>query len=112
MIYIFWTCKDESEAILVAEKLLEKKLIACANIFPEITSIYRWDGKLCTSKETKVIFKTLATYFDLVSAEIKDLCSYKVPEISQISIEKLNPSYLQWLTAECISTKVATLPSL
>lgn len=101
MIYIFWTCKDSSEAELVAEKLLEKKLIACANILPEITSLYRWDQKLCKSKETKVIFKTLPHHFDQIQAEILKLSSYEVPEISQITIEKLNPTYAQWLNSEC-----------
>lgn len=101
MIYIFWTCKDASEAEFIAEKLLEEKLIACANIFPEVTSIYKWNQSICKSKEIKVIFKTIPENFEQIQAKILKLGSYEVPEISQITIEKLNPAYAHWLTSEC-----------
>ena len=45
MAFVYITCKDKKEARKISRFLLEKKLIACANIFP-IESMYRWEGKM------------------------------------------------------------------
>ncbi|GIT05685.1 MAG: hypothetical protein CM1200mP29_10960 [Verrucomicrobiota bacterium] len=42
----------------LAKAGLEAKLAACANIVPAIESHYWWEGKLESSNEALVIFKT------------------------------------------------------
>ncbi len=101
MIYIFWTCRDQTEARNVIHLLLEKKLIACASIVPEILSIYRWQGKIEENKEAKVILKTQAKHFEAIQNIILETGSYEVPEISQISVLKTNPDYLAWIAETC-----------
>ncbi len=39
------TCKDKQEAESIAKTLLEEKLVACANIFPEMESFFWWKQK-------------------------------------------------------------------
>lgn len=101
MIYIFWSCRDKTEAKKIVHQLLDQRLIACASIFPEVESIYRWEGKIEENNEAKVILKTDAKYFDAIQKTIKTQCSYEVPEIVQVDIVRGNPRYLSWIAEEC-----------
>lgn len=101
MIYIFWTCKDKVEAKKIIHGLLDKHLIACASIFPEIESIYGWEGKIEESTEVKVILKTRPHHFDEIQKTILSECSYEVPEIVQVNIAQGNPKYLSWVEHSC-----------
>lgn len=103
MIYIFWTCRDRDEAKRIVHELLDRKLIACASIFPEIESIYRWEGKIEESREIKVILKTLPKCFDAIEKYIQSHCSYEIPEILQVDVVQGNPAYLSWVINEISS---------
>ena len=100
MIYVFWTCRDKQEAKKIVHGLLDKRLIACASIFPEIESIYRWEGKVEESREIKVILKTLPKHFEAAQSYIQTHCSYEVPEILQVDVAQGNPDYLSWIVQE------------
>jgi len=100
LIYVFWTCRDKQEAKKIIHGLLDQRLIACASIFPEVESIYRWEGKIEESQEVKVILKTASKHFDAAQSYILTHCSYEVPEILQIDIVQGNPRYLSWVTQE------------
>lgn len=100
IIYIFWTCRNKQEAKKIIHGLLEERLIACASLFPEVESVYRWEGKIEESQEVKVILKTAAKHFHPVQNYIQAHCSYGVPEISQIDIVQGNPRYLSWVAQE------------
>ena len=100
LIYIFWSCKDRPEAKKIIHELLEKRLIACASILPEVESIYRWEGKIEETLEIKVILKTTSSHFQAVQNLIRERCSYQVPEIVQIDIPTGNPDYLAWVRLE------------
>ncbi len=102
MIYIFWTCKNKQEAKEIIHGLLDQRLIACASIFPEVESIYRWEGKIEEGREVKVILKSLAKHFDPIQNYIKEHCSYEVPEVLQIDVVQGNPHYLAWVSQETI----------
>ena len=100
MIYIFWSCRDKIEAKRIVQELLEQRLIACASLFPEVKSLYRWEGKIEESLEVKVILKTLSEHFKAVETLIREKCSYQVPEIVMLSVEEGSPDYLKWVERE------------
>lgn len=102
MIYIFWSCRNKEEAKRIIHGLLDKRLIACASIFPEVESIYRWQGKVEESREVKVILKTIANHYLAIQSYIKTHCSYEVPEIVQVDVAQANPDYLAWIREETI----------
>jgi periplasmic divalent cation tolerance protein len=85
--------------------LLNRRLIACASIFPEVESIYRWEGTIEESAEVKVILKTVPKHFGAIQTVIRTHCSYEVPEIVQIDIPRGNSHYLSWIGQETSSTK-------
>ncbi len=101
MIYIFWSCRDRMEAKKIIHQLLDQRLIACASIFPEVESIYRWQGKVEEAREVKVILKTAPNHFIDIENSIKTQCSYTVPEIVQLSIDQCSSAYLSWILHEC-----------
>lgn len=49
---------DHEAARRASNTLLDKKLIACANIIGETESIYDWKGERSTDHEVAVLFKT------------------------------------------------------
>ena len=94
-VFIYITNPNEEEARKIAKHLLEKKLIACANIFP-INSLYWWQGKIADEKEVVVIAKTLEENFEKVKEEVKKIHSYSIPCIIKIPVSS-NKSYFDWL---------------
>lgn len=99
MIQIQWTSPNMTEAKEIAMALVEKKWIACANIIPEVLSIYHWQGLLQEEREVKVFFKTRDDCFGKVKDFIIKNGSYSVPEVSKMTITETNPKYLKWLDA-------------
>ena len=95
MILVYITCKDNKEAKRISKGLLEKRLVACANIHP-IESMYWWKGKIQEDKEVVVIAKTKDSCYEKVKGEIKKIHSYDVPCILKIKAEA-NEEYGKWI---------------
>ncbi len=96
-IQIQWTCASIEEAKKICFPLVEQRKVACVSIFPQIESIYVWEGKVVASTEVKVFLKTTKERFAQIQSYILDHCSYRVPEILVFPILDGNPSYLQWM---------------
>ena len=56
--YIIASNKNEAEKI--ATKLLDKKLIACANVISNVNSYFVWKNKIKNSKEIIICGKTIS----------------------------------------------------
>ena len=52
-----------------AGRLLEDRLIACANLLGESRSIYRWEGEVQSEREIIALFKTSAEAAEQMAAE-------------------------------------------
>ena len=98
MILAYITSKDKEEAKSIAKHLLEKKLIACANIFP-IESLYWWKNNIEEEDEFVLIAKTLKEKFNEVKEEVKRIHSYSTPCILKIETEA-NLEFLEWVKGE------------
>ena len=95
LIYTTGDSKENLEEI--AASLLEKELIACANIFPNIGSIYKWENKVENSTEIAMVLKTKKEKFREVEEEIIKLHSYDCPAILEIPISQISQTYSKWL---------------
>ena len=91
------TAGSEEEARKIAHHLVERQLAACVNIVPQIESVYRWQGKMESSREWLLLIKTSARMFPEVREAIRDLHSYEVPECISVEIDEGSPAYLQWI---------------
>ena len=90
------------EARGVGRTLVEEHLVACANLVPAVESIYWWKGKVETSGETLVLFKTTIDRYWQVEARIRELHSYETPEIIALRIHAGLPAYLRWIDESCL----------
>ncbi|MBI2135667.1 divalent-cation tolerance protein CutA [Candidatus Woesearchaeota archaeon] len=98
MIIAYITCRNNAEAQKIAKYLLDKKLIACANILGS-KSLYRWKGKLEKQNEAILLLKTTESKFESVKQTVKKMHSYKVPCILKLKAEA-NDEYFSWLCKE------------
>ena len=94
---IFSTCPDFKIAEDLARALIEKKVAACVNILPSITSVYSWQGKVEMDQEVLLMIKTRRECFESVETLILELHPYELPELVSVSIDKALPEYLSWI---------------
>lgn len=89
-------CPSEEEATRISRILLEKKLVAGAQI-SEVQSLYWWEGKMHEKKEWSVNFLTRIHLFE----EIRDIIfaehSYDLPEVVALPIRKTVDRYSEWI---------------
>jgi len=102
---LFATASSEEEAQRISRALVEKKLVACVNIIPNVMSIYEWEGKLEESKEYLLMIKTRKALTEAVTEEIKKLHSYTVPETIALNIFGGNAAYIDWVKKSTTATK-------
>lgn len=95
MTLIYITCKDEKEAVKISKLLLDKKLIACSNMYP-IRSMFIWEGKMQDEKEYVMMAKTKEKNFEKIKKEVERIHSYDVPCILKIDAEA-NESFDKWV---------------
>lgn len=95
---IYITHSSEAEAKRVSDHLLQKKMIACANIFP-ITSAYWWQSTIQHENEWVAVVKTTRENWEKVKSEIEKVHSYEVPCIMKFEVEA-NAAYEKWIRDE------------
>jgi periplasmic divalent cation tolerance protein len=95
MLYI--TTANIAEAKIIAKTLVEEKLVACANCFDNMRSVYWWKGKIEESSEAVLTAKTRNTLVETCVSRIKELHSYKCPCIVSLPLQSGSPDYLKWL---------------
>ena len=91
------TAASEEEARKIARHLVEHQLAACVNIVPQMESVYRWRGKVESSREWLLLIKTTAEKFNDVHDAIRELHSYDLPECISIAIDDGSAEYLAWI---------------
>ena len=95
--FIYVTVENFKQAEIIAELAIKNKLCACANIFPEIHSMFEWEGKVNIEKETVLILKTIESKFQKLEKLISERHTYETPCILKLDISKGNKKILNWL---------------
>lgn len=93
-------CASEQEAEIISEKLLEEKLIACAQIFPNVRSLYVWEEKLEKARESILILKTTDQAKPQLLLRLRELHSYSCPCFLELEPRSINPDYAAWLIGQ------------
>lgn len=91
------TTPGAEEAERIATRLVEERLIACANILPGATSIYRWEGRVQRASEVMIVFKTTAETLPRLRERLADLHPYDLPEVLAFAVPDGSDDYLSWV---------------
>jgi periplasmic divalent cation tolerance protein len=100
ILLISTTVERKEDAERIANLLLERRLVACAQISAPITSIYRWREKLTTATELLLTMKTLPQHFAAVEEVLLQEHPYQIPEIIGQEIPAVSDSYSRWVQQE------------
>lgn len=96
-IVVVTTVGTEEQAYQIARELVARRQAACVNVLPGMRSVYRWKGKICKDGELLLVIKTLAEEFEGVSATIRELHSYELPEILSFHVMQGEANFLEWI---------------
>ena len=97
-IVVLVTCASMAEARRIAHAVVGTHLATCVNILPgEMTSIYRWKGKVESARERLLLIKTSRKSLVKLQAEVERIHSYDVPEFIALPIAGGSSAYLAWI---------------
>ncbi|HKU52963.1 MAG TPA: divalent-cation tolerance protein CutA [Nitrospira sp.] len=100
VIIVLITTANRSEAMRIAKAVVEKRLAACGNVIPTVTSIFRWEGRVQKSREALLVMKTTVGRYSALERLIRSMHSYKVPEIIGLNVGRGLHPYLEWVQEE------------
>ena len=94
------TVPNEDEGKAIAEKIVAERLAACVNISSAVNSLYWWQDSLSTDREFMLFIKTRRDLYPNLEQRIRELHSYKVPEIIGLPVYQGSQAYLDWIKKE------------
>jgi periplasmic divalent cation tolerance protein len=94
------TTPDLKTARRLARAALHQRLAACANLMPGLESHYWWRGKIESSREVLLLFKTRAARLRKLEQLILAEHPYDTPEFVVLQLTAGTERYLAWLTQE------------
>ena len=99
MIVVLVTCPSRAVAGRLANNLVSRRLAACANVLPGITSLFWWKGKVDRCRETLLLLKTTAIGFERLRRAVLALHPYDVPEIIALPVGASHAPYRRWVAS-------------
>jgi len=97
LVYTSWP--DAQSARDAARRLVGEHLCACANIVPQVSSVYRWDGAVQEDAEALMFLKTARARLEALKVRLLDLHPYDLPAFSVLDIDDAasHGPYLDWV---------------
>jgi len=94
------TARDRAQALEIAEALVGERLAACVNLLEGVTSVYRWQGKVCRDAEVLLVVKTRRALVPALTARVRALHTYECPETIALPVLAGSRAYIDWLAGE------------
>ncbi len=89
--------ETQSDAEQAARTLVEEGLVACANIVPHLTSVFRYEGQVQQASEVGVLFKTEARLLEQATTRLAKLHPYTTPAICGWHADSAPQETRKWL---------------
>ena len=105
IIAIMTTTDSLEEARSIAATLVERRLVACAQI-SSIESFYSWQGAVQNDDEFRLLLKTTEDRYPEVEAAIQELHSYDLPAVVAFDITRSHAPYAEWVAANVSGNEV------
>ena len=100
IVEIWINCPTREVAEQIADSLVSRRLVACANIHGDIHSTYHWQQKVEREKEIPLLLKTREELFDRIVEEVRQIHPYDTPSIIGIPVTLVNNDYREWVIRE------------
>ena len=97
-----WSAASLQEANSVVEQALAKRLIACAHIYPQVNSLFLWEGRVEKAQEVIVTMKSSSLHIERLKKVIQAGASYEVGEIIATELIYIEKAYLAWLNKSLV----------
>lgn len=94
------TFPNDEIARQIGTQLVESQLVACVNILPGATSIYRWKGAVETENEVIGLLKTRKECLENLENWLQENHPYEEPEFVVVPVEAGAAGYLGWVRQE------------
>ena len=98
---VYVTVNSKEHALELAHGLVSKRLVACANIFEAMTSVYFWQNNIEESEEVVLILKTVSENLENIEHYVQKHHKYETPCILSIKVEKGNEEFVKWVENSC-----------
>jgi periplasmic divalent cation tolerance protein len=98
----YCTFPSEQVAHDICERLVTEGTIACANIFGDMKSIYRWNNQLMKENECAAILKTSVLKQEALKERIRAIHPYALPALVFLPVEGGNPDFLNWVYGQSL----------
>jgi len=97
---VYVTAADAEEAQEIGRAMVEARLAACANVFPEMVPIFQWEGEIGEGAAAVVVLKTTQERAEELIAAIEAIHSYECPCAVVLPIVGGSKAFLDWITLE------------
>jgi periplasmic divalent cation tolerance protein len=96
-VVVLITAPELKTARKLAKAALKARLVACANLIPNIESHYWWRNKLQAGAEVLLLLKTTRARLAALERLILANHPYDTPEFIVLTLSGGNQRYLDWL---------------
>lgn len=91
------TGPDEDNIARIVHTLIDERLIASANIIPQVRSVYRWEGEIRDTGEALALLQTTEHRVHEVIARVAQLHPYRTPRVLSAPIAHASAEYSTWV---------------
>lgn len=99
-IVVTTTFDKKEDAVRLGKALLQKRLVACAQVSGPVDSLYWWKDEIEQAQEYKLLMKSTQSLWDSLREEIQRQHPYDIPEIISMEVSAVNAEYQDWLHEE------------
>ena len=99
------TVKNKVTKHNIINELITNDYVSCINVIENVSSYYKWQGKVENEREDILLIKTMKRNEKLVYEVIRDIHDYEIPEIITIAIDNIDSSYLNWANESVVNKK-------
>jgi periplasmic divalent cation tolerance protein len=94
---ILLNCPDRETARSLAAALLDARLVACANIYPEVESHFVWQGARQVETEVPLVLKSRADLMPRIERKVAELHPYEVPPLVAQNLDLAHRPFVDWV---------------
>ena len=105
LIIIKTTVKNKITKNNIIDELIINDYVSCINVIENVSSHYKWQGKVESEKEDILFIKTMKRNEKLVYEVIRAIHDYETPEIITIAVNNVDSSYLNWANESVVNKK-------